>query len=249
MLCRAFVFHAVLFACHLSYFTVSAQVPNDGLRKVGCQVASVQQHPNASATYSIPAVEIQRESRSGEKDTVKFSTSTTNNWTFSNVLGESKDVYAPDNHRVIEQAMFLDVSTTLQNASTAIAAGLSGCAFFFNLSSKDLGKEDDGSCSGVFDEKCVKDFTNLADLAAMKVSNGSLGRLENDTVACGNIAEGLRSKKLPASCLKFKQKSSNSLGTGLVAYSRKVSVPCKKLAVLTMGDSTEFETSVFTIRV
>ena len=225
MLCRASLSWAVLLSSYFSLIGVLAQEPNDGLRKVGCQVASVQQHPNASASYSIPAVEIQREAQSGEKDTVKFSTSTTNNWTFTNVLGETNDVYAPTSHRVIEQAMFLDVSTTLQNATTASDAGLSGCAFFFSLPSKDLGKDDDGSCSAVFDAKCVRDFKNLADQASLKVANGSLGRLENDTVACGNIAEGLRSKELPASCLKFKQKSSNSLGTGLVAYSRKLPWP------------------------
>ena len=217
MSCRLSKITTFLFLRHLLFVTAQTQEQNDSLRKVGCQVGSLYQNANASATFSIPGVDIERVPEPGQKDKVTLTKSKLNNWTFNNVLGQSSDVYAIDHHLILEQAMYLDPSSTLKNQSSAADAGLSGCAFFFTLPLSDVGKKDDGSCTTVLDEKCVKDFTSQADSASLKVSNNDFDSslASNDT--CVHIADALRD--LPASCQKYKEKGSNSLGIGLNSYS------------------------------
>ena len=198
-----------------------SQQPFSNLIRVGCQVASLFQHPNASASYPIPAIDAASTPGPDGKLNMTLIESSIDKWRFTNVLGKSTDAYSTDNHTVLEQAMYLDTHTSFSNNGTAsiIDAGLAGCSFFFGLPLSSLGQKDDGTCTSIFDQKCVDDFKKQADSAAFKASqNISSGVLAwEDT--CKSIADAM--SNVPPSCLKFKEKGSNSLGKGIQAFSRE----------------------------
>ena len=143
----------------------TAQSQSSRLDKIGCQHTIVYQNPNASASYAVPAVEA---TATGD-NTAAISTSSIANWTLTNVLSQSKDFSSIDHHPILEQAVFLDTSSTLKNSSALAKAGLIGCAIYFTLPTF-LTTDFAGDCALALGEDCVNEFIENADEAALSVA-------------------------------------------------------------------------------
>ena len=143
----------------------NAQSQSSRLDKISCQHTVVYQNPNASASYAIPAVK----ATATEDNSIGITTSSTANWTLTNVLSQSKDFSSTDQHPILEQAVFLDTSSTLKNSSSAAKAGLIGCAIYFTLPTF-LTTDVAGDCTLALGEDCVNEFVENANKAALSVA-------------------------------------------------------------------------------
>ncbi|KAG8530959.1 uncharacterized protein KY384_004316 [Bacidia gigantensis] len=154
----------------------------------------------------------------------------------TNVLGQSKDIYAIDHHSILEQAVFLDTSKTLQNSSSAAVLGLAGCSLYFSLPSANLGNDESGSCVSVLDKDCVRDFTKVAVDAATAISRNADPTLTTSQ-ACANISNSMQ--KVPKSCSRFQQDGSKSIGKGLLAYSSKSTIHHRTILPLNLSPPSQ----------
>ena len=196
--------------CHSLF--AAAQNQTDPATLSQCLNAEIYQHPNASGTFPVPAVDIVPNSG----PSVTLASSKSANWTVTNVLGQSSNPYGGTPGPVLRQALFLDTSSTMKNSSSADEIGLAGCVFMFELQKDTEGKDDDGDCTSVLSSACVQDFTQLAAAAAQSVAQSGgqgAGHNLNNSEACIQIAGAIR--KPPSSCSKF------NFGDGGVGYARK----------------------------
>lgn len=147
-----------------------------------CQSISVSlnayQHPNASSSYSIPAV-VSTEST--------VTNSTTETWQIINSIGTASSVADPQAQQLVH-SIFLDASSTINGYSLLSLLPFAGCSFTFGLPSNDNGKtSSDGSCSKIFGQSCLNEIMHIAQdtTATIPPAVGSRQLID----ACGTVSE------------------------------------------------------------
>ena len=146
-------------------------------------ILNVYQYPNATNSYSIPAV-----ISAGSTIT----NSTTEDWQIVNSIGNVSDAYNvvdPQAQR-LSQYIYLDTSSTLNHATASSPLPLAGCSFTFGLPSSDVGKtSSDGSCDNIFSQSCLNEIMQIAqsNTAAIPPAVGS----ENLIDACDVVSESI----------------------------------------------------------
>ena len=143
---------------------------------------SVFQQPNASSSYSIPAV---------VSTSSTVTNSTTKTWQIVNSIGvvpDSSNVVDPQAQQLLQQ-VFLDTSSTI-NGSSASPLPFAGCSFTFELPSSYIGKtSSDGSCGKIFGQSCLNEMMQIAQdtTAAIPPAVGSTQAID----ACDTVSETL----------------------------------------------------------
>ncbi|KAL9130654.1 MAG: hypothetical protein Q9217_001224 [Psora testacea] len=177
-----------------------------------CQSAHLYQQPNASNVYDVKA--INPLPNPGTDGTVNNTSMA--DWALTTVLGKSNDIYAADHHPTLEQAIFLDTSSTLKSSSSAADLGIGGCSLIFSLPLSDLANDDGGNCTSVLDDECVSDFTAQALAQAQSIAKDGERNL-TISEACLQMSRAVTT--LPKSCSKYQEKDSQSIGNGVIQYS------------------------------
>lgn len=144
---------------------------------------NVYQHPNASSTYSIPAI-VSTGSTIGN--------STTETWQILNSIGNISDSFnvVDPQAQQLSQYIFLDTSTTINGSSSSSPLPFAGCAFTFGLPSSYIGRtSSDGSCGKIFGQSCLDNLMNIAQhtTAAIPTAVGSRRLID----ACATVTETL----------------------------------------------------------
>lgn len=152
----------------------------------GCKAVdgtlSFFQQPNASSSYSIPAV-VSTSSR--------ITNSTTKIWQIVNsiaVVPDSSNGGDPQ-AQLLSQDVFLDTSSTI-NGSSASPLPFAGCSFAFALPSGYIGKtSSDGSCGKIFGQSCLNEMMQIAQdtTAAIPPNLGLTQAID----ACDTVTETL----------------------------------------------------------
>ena len=164
--------HVLITITSISF--VSAQLPLNETADCGYSNSSLEvyRHPNASNSYSIPAV-VQTGSM--------VMNSTAKSWQIINSIGQTPD---PSNVRdpqgqQLSQNIFLDTSSTMNGSSFPSPPPFAGCSWIF---SSYTGKNSsDGSCDKVFAQPCVDQILVLAEeIATAAQPNVRLPDLCND---------------------------------------------------------------------
>lgn len=127
----------------LSMAFASAATPSTA----NCQDSglNVYQQPNASMSYSIPAV---------VSTSSTIMNSTTKTWQIINGIG----IIAQQ----LSQLVFLDISSTI-NESSALPPPFTGCLFTFVLPTNYVGKtSSDGNCGKIFGQSCINELMEIA---------------------------------------------------------------------------------------
>ncbi len=140
-------------------------------------ILSVYQLPNASSSYSIPAIV-------STGSTVTNSTSKT--WQIINSIGNISDV--DPQAQQLSQYIFLDTSSTINGSSSSSALPFSGCSFTFALPSSYIGKtSSDGSCGKIFGQSCLNEIMQIAQAttATIPPAVGSMDLID----ACDTVSE------------------------------------------------------------
>ncbi len=140
-------------------------------------ILSVYQLPNASSSYSIPAVV-------SIGSTVTNSTSKT--WQIINSIGNISDV--DPQAQQLSQYIFLDTSSTINGSSSSSPLPFSGCSFTFALPSSYIGKtSSDGSCGKIFGQSCLNEIMQIAQATTATVppAIGSMDLID----ACDTVSE------------------------------------------------------------
>ena len=146
----------------MSISFASAQLP---LNETGnCEFRSssleIYQHPNASNSYSIPAVV-----SAGSMIT----NSTAKSWQIINSIGQIPnpyDVLDPQAQQ-LSQNVFLDTSSTINGSWLSSPLPFAGCSLAF---SSYIGKtSSDGSCGKVFGQSCLDEIIQLAQETARSI--------------------------------------------------------------------------------
>ena len=132
----------------------------------------IYRHPNASNSYSIPAV-VQTGSM--------VTNSTAKSWQIINTIGQTPNPFSvldPQGQQ-LSQNIFLDTSSTMNGSSLPSPPPFAGCSFVF---SSYTGKNSsDGSCGKVFGQSCVNEIMVLAEeIAAAAQPNVYLPDLCDD---------------------------------------------------------------------
>ena len=141
----------------------------------------VYQHPNASSSYSIPAVV-------SVGSTIMYSTTQT--WQIINSIGnvsESSNV-VDRQAQLLSQYIFLDTSSTINGSSSSSPLPFAGCSFIFGLPSNYIGKtSSDGSCGNIFGQSCLNELMQIAQdtSAAIPPALGSLKLID----ACDTVGD------------------------------------------------------------
>lgn len=111
------------------------------------------QHPNASSSYSIPAV-VSTEST--------VMNSTTESWQIMNSIGTASSVADPQAQQLVHR-IFLDTSSTINESSLLSPLPFAGCSFTFALpSSYNAKTSSDGSCGKIFGQSCLNEIMHIA---------------------------------------------------------------------------------------
>ncbi len=160
-------------------FTSTAPPTN---RTADCEF-DVYQHPNASNSYSIPAI-VSNEST--------IMNSTTETWQITNSIGNVSDLSNVVNPQAetLVQYVFLNTSSTINASSLSSPLPFAGCSFTFGLPSGDpIGKTStDGSCGKIFGQSCLNDLMQLAqDITAGIPTIASTKLID----ACDTVSEAL----------------------------------------------------------
>lgn len=144
---------------------------------------NVYQHPNASSSYSIPAV---------VSTTSTVMNSTTKTWQIINSIGnvaDSSNVVDPQAQQ-LSQFIFLDTSSTINQSSASSPLPFTGCSFTFALPSSYVGKTStDGSCDNIFGQSCLNEIMQIAqdNTAAIPPAVGSMDLID----ACDTVCESI----------------------------------------------------------
>ena len=140
-------------------------------------ILSVYQLPNASSSYSIPAVV-------STGSTITNSTSKT--WQIINSIGKISDV--DPQAQQLSQYIFLDTSSTVNGSSPSSPLPFAGCSFTFALPSSYIGKtSSDGSCGKIFGQSCLNEIMQIAQdtTATIPPAVGSMDLID----ACDTVSE------------------------------------------------------------
>ena len=142
---------------------------------------NVYQHPNASNSYSIPAI-VSNEST--------IMNSTTQTWQIINSIGNLSSNVNPQ-AETMAQYVFLDTSSTINASSLSSLLPFAGCSFTFGLPSGDYidTTSTDGSCAKVFGQSCLNELMQLAQdtTAAIPPAIASTKLID----ACDTVSETL----------------------------------------------------------
>ena len=140
-------------------------------------ILSVYQLPNASSSYSIPAVV-------STGSTITNSTSKT--WQIINSIGNISDI--DPQAQQLSQYIFLDTSSTINGSSSLSPLPFAGCSFTFALPSSYIGKtSSDGSCGKIFGQSCLNEIMQIAQdtTATIPPAVGSMDLID----ACDTVSE------------------------------------------------------------
>ena len=161
---------------------ISAATPTN--QTAGCEFSNgtlnVYQHPNASSSYSIPAV---------VSIGSTIANSTTKTWQILNSIGdvsESTNLVDPQAQQ-LAQYIFLDTSSTINASSLSSPLPFGGCAFTFG---NHVGKtSSDGSCGNIFGQSCLNEIMQIAQdtTAAIPPAVGSMDLID----ACDTVSEAV----------------------------------------------------------
>ena len=149
--------HVLITIMSISF--ASAQLPLNETADCELRNSSLEiyRHPNASNSYSIPAV---------VSNGSKVTNSTAKTWQIINSIGQTPNpfnVLDPQGQQ-LSQNIFLDTSSTMNGSSLSSPPPFAGCSFIF---SSYTGKtSSDGSCGKVFGQSCVNDILTLAAMTA-----------------------------------------------------------------------------------
>ena len=171
---------------------------------IECQLAKLYQQPNASNVYQIPATDV----LANEAPGVTLANNSTQKWVMTTILGQASNPYVADHTPILEQAIFLDTSSTLPNPSSAPNIGIGGCKMIFGISSSGRGRDEDGSCTSVFDKECVSDLKAQALVEAQSIARNTTRPL-TPLEACRQIS--LAISNWPKSCSEYREKDSSIL--------------------------------------
>lgn len=142
---------------------------------------NVYQHPNASSSYSIPALV-------SVGSTIMYSATQT--WQIINSIGNvSESSNGVDRQaQQLSQYIFLDTSSTINGSSSSSPLPFAGCSFTFGLPSNYIGKtSSDGSCGNIFGQSCLNELMQIAQdtSAAIPPALGSLKLID----ACDTVGD------------------------------------------------------------
>lgn len=144
---------------------------------------NVFQHPNASSSYSIPAV---------VSNASTVMNSTTETWQIINSIGtvsDSPNIVEPQAQE-LSQFIFLDTSSTINQTSASSPLPFTGCSFTFALPSSYIGKtSNDGSCGNIFGQSCLNEIMQIAqdNTASIPPAVGSMNLID----ACETVSESI----------------------------------------------------------
>lgn len=135
---------------------------------------NVYQQPNASMSYSIPAI---------VSTSSTIMNSTTKTWQIVNSI-----VVDPQARRLSQQIV-LDTSSTI-NGSSASSFPIAGCSFTFAVPTSYIGKtSSDGTCGNIFGKSCLDELMQIAqdNTAAIPPAVGFMQVLD----ACETVSDVL----------------------------------------------------------
>ncbi|KAM0806223.1 hypothetical protein BDR22DRAFT_9593 [Usnea florida] len=149
--------HILIFIMSISF--ASAQLPLN--ETFDCQLLNssleIYRHPNASNSYSIPAV---------VSTGSTITNSTAKSWQIINSMSQIPypfNVSDPPPQQ-LSQNIFLDTSSTINGSSLSSPLPFAGCSLVFSTYT---GKtSSDGSCGNVFGQSCVDEIILLAEKTA-----------------------------------------------------------------------------------
>ena len=143
----------------------------------------VYRSPNASSSYSIPAVV-------STASTVMNSTIKT--WQIINSIGtvsDSSNVVEPQAQK-LSQFIFLDTSSTINQTSASYSLPFTSCSFTFALPSSYVGKtSNDGRCGNIFGQTCLNEIMQIAqdNTASVPPAVASMNLID----ACDTVSESI----------------------------------------------------------
>ena len=149
--------HVLITIMSISF--ASAQLPLNETADCELRNSSLEiyRHPNASNSYSIPAV---------VSTGSTITNSTAKSWQIINSIGQIPNpfnVSDPQNQQ-LSQNIFLDTSSTINGSSLSSPLSFAGCSLIF---SSYTGKtSSDGSCGKVFGQSCIDEIILLAEETA-----------------------------------------------------------------------------------
>lgn len=192
--------HFLTLALPLFTALVSADTAprNNTSSNSACTVEDLYLRPNASNSYTIPAI-VQPLNQPAESLSNTILSSDTETWQIISALSQATDpCNTLPNNQDLEQLLLLDTSRSQPNAS-AIPPALAACSFVFELPQSDIGKSDNGTCASLIGQDCVNDIHSAAQTLA---EAAALTNSASQGDACTAIGNGLTT--LPASCTKQK---------------------------------------------
>ena len=141
-------------------------------------ILDVYQHPNASSSYSIPAIV-----SSGSS----IMNSTDQTWQIVDSIGNvSASFNVNPQAEQLSHIIYLDTSSTINASALTSPLPFAGCAFTFELPSSYAGKRSsDGSCGEIFGQSCLNEIMQIAQdtTAAIPSTAGSSNPIDTcDTV-------------------------------------------------------------------
>jgi hypothetical protein len=169
----------------------------DSLTKAYCNnVVNLYQSPNASNTYTIPAV-VQPFASSANTSTAPLTSNTTQVWQVKNILGQSENFYSGQKGPQLHSSIYLDTSSDGPMA-LPVPPLLSTCNFLFTMPTSADGKAlDNGDCSSLLSKACVNDIQSTVHELSQSIASSATMSLQQ---ACDSLSQSINT--LPESCPK-----------------------------------------------
>lgn len=177
----------------------------DEIKAYCYNVVDMYQSSNASNTYTIPAI-VQPLTPSTNISTAPLTDNTVLVWQVKNVVGQHDSIYNVWNRPQLYSSIYLN---TLQDGPVPVPAppALSTCSFLFNLPDSADGKDpDNGDCSSLLGEPCVKDIQSSVQELSQSIASSATISLEQ---ACNSLGQSLFT--LPKSCPQGTSSDKSSL--------------------------------------
>ena len=163
----------------------------------------LNQHPNASTAYSIPAVVSVGST---------LNNSTTKTWQITNSIWQvsvPSDRLYPQGE-ALSLYGFLDTSSTINASSGSSLLPLAGCSFVF---AKSYAKaSSDGSCGKIFGQSCLNEIMQVAQTATASIL--SVVESSTSTDLCSTISDSVNNYITSSSTVCDKDGPSIGLNLG-----------------------------------
>ena len=173
--------------------SANASSTNSTIGSPQCASVEAYNNSNASSTNLIPAVV--QESSGAPVSTSSELVESHGSWQIINVIRQSPSTYDESGVQVLENKIYLNVSSSATN-TTAIGLILSGCSLIFSLPQDLVDRaSSNGDCTSILGGPCVKDVIAQVQRSSASIASNSAIQLQD---ACTSIMQSLVS--IPTSC-------------------------------------------------